>query len=73
MLNDIPNVMTELAPKRPRFVEVIEIMDWPDIPKFVGAENVIISISKMLLSLLNFYYQYIYYHQVNLIYGGGVS
>ena len=73
MLNDIPNVMTELAPKRPRFVEVIEIMDWPDIPKFVGAENVIISISKMLLSLLDFYYQYIYYHQVNLIYGGGVS
>ena len=27
MLNDIPNVMTELAPKGPRFVEIIEIMD----------------------------------------------
>ena len=29
MLNDKPNVMTELAPKGPRFVE---IMDRPDIP-----------------------------------------
>ena len=27
ILNDIPNVMTELAPKEPRFVEIIEIMD----------------------------------------------
>ena len=27
MLNDRPNVMTELAPKGPRFVEIIEIMD----------------------------------------------
>ena len=27
MLNDIPNVMTELAPKGPRLVEIIEIMD----------------------------------------------
>ena len=35
MLNDMPNVMTELAPKGPRFVEIIEIMDWLDIP-FVG-------------------------------------
>ena len=32
MLNDTPNVMTELAPKGPRFVEIIEIMDRPDIP-----------------------------------------
>ena len=26
MLNDTPNVMTELAPKGPRFVKMIEIM-----------------------------------------------
>ena len=32
MLNDTPNVMTELAPKGPRFVEIIETMDRPDIP-----------------------------------------
>ena len=32
MLNDVPIVMTELAPKGPRFVEIIEMMDWPDIP-----------------------------------------
>ena len=32
MLNNIPNVMAELAPKGPRFVETIEIVDWPDIP-----------------------------------------
>ena len=32
MLNDTSNVMTELAPKGPRFVEIIEIMDRPDIP-----------------------------------------
>ena len=32
MLNDIPNVMTELAPKGPTFVEIIEIMDSLDIP-----------------------------------------
>ena len=31
-LNDTSNVMTELAPKGPRFVEIIEIMDRPDIP-----------------------------------------
>ena len=28
MIYQIPNVMTELAPKGPRFVEIIEIMDW---------------------------------------------
>ena len=32
MLNDTANVMTELAPKGPRFVEIIEIMDRLDIP-----------------------------------------
>ena len=32
MLNDTANVMTELAPKGPRFVEILEIMDRPDIP-----------------------------------------
>ena len=33
MLNDTSNVMTEfIAPKGPRFVEIIEIMDRPDIP-----------------------------------------
>ena len=32
MLNDTPNVMTELAPKGPRFVEIIEIMDRLNIP-----------------------------------------
>ena len=26
-VNDTPNVMTELAPKGPRFLEIIEIMD----------------------------------------------
>ena len=32
MLNDKPNVMTELAPKGLRSVEIIEIMKRPDIP-----------------------------------------
>ena len=32
MLNDTPNVMTELEPKGPRFVEIIEIIDRPDTP-----------------------------------------
>ena len=32
MLNDTTNVMTELAPKGPRFVEIIEMMHWPNIP-----------------------------------------
>ena len=36
MLNDIPNVMTELAPKGPRFVEIIEIMDCRTSPSFTG-------------------------------------
>ena len=31
MLIDTPNVMTELAPKGPRFVEISEIIDRPDI------------------------------------------
>ena len=38
MLNDTPNVMTELAPKGPRFVEIIEIMDQPDIPFIIHLE-----------------------------------
>ena len=37
MLNDTPNVMTELAPKGPRFVEIIEMMDRPDIPLLKAA------------------------------------
>ena len=41
MLNDIPNVMTELAPKGPRFVEIIEIMDRPDIPFAISIINCI--------------------------------
>ena len=32
MLNDKPNVMTELVPKRPKFAEIIEMMDRLDIP-----------------------------------------
>ena len=31
MLLDWPTVIPELAPKRPRSVEIIEIMVWPDI------------------------------------------
>ena len=32
ILNDKPNVMTELASKGTRSVEIIEIMNGPDIP-----------------------------------------
>ena len=32
MLLDWPTVIPELAPKEPRFVEIIEIMVWPGIP-----------------------------------------
>ena len=32
MLLDWPTVIPELAPKGPRFVEIIEIMFLPDIP-----------------------------------------
>ena len=32
MLHDKPNLITDLAPKGPRFVEIIEIMVQPDIP-----------------------------------------
>ena len=32
MLLDWPTVFPELAPKGPRFVEIIEVMVWPDIP-----------------------------------------
>ena len=33
MLNDKPNVMNELAPKGSWSVEIIEIINWPDIPR----------------------------------------
>ena len=31
MLHDKPNIITELALRGPRFVEIIEIMVWSDI------------------------------------------
>ena len=39
MPNDIANVMTELAPKGPRVVEIIKLMDWPDIPFLIGSDQ----------------------------------
>ena len=39
MLNDTSNVMTELAPKGPRFVEIIEIMGRPDIPFILAGSS----------------------------------
>ena len=51
MLNDTSNVITELAPKRHRFVEIIEIMDRPDIPFYMGnREENISSILKTSLT-----------------------
>ena len=38
--------MTELAPKGPRFVEIIEMMDWPDIP-FLQSVPILDSITRI--------------------------
>ena len=61
MLNDTTDVMTELAPKRPKFVEIIEMMHWPNIPfhknrkvKFPILQTIMVIIcwDKLLLNIV---------------------
>ena len=59
MLNETPNVMTELAPKGPRFVKITEIMDPPDIPKpsfhlFVTEKAIVFRCSSVIYPHLMF-------------------
>ena len=64
MLNEILNVMTELAPKGPRFVEIIEIMDCLDI-SFITVMRYYFSIWTKFLHWLK-----VIYDHLPLLYAG---
>ena len=54
MLNDTPNVMTELVQKRPRFVEIIEIYNGSTgrLPANTFSKNILLGDEFIFLSCL---------------------